>query len=130
VRSWRRRTDEGSATAETVIVVPLAFVVLMIVVQFGVWAHATHIAHATATTGLAVARADGETAETAHEEAAGLLANLGGNSLLQDPVIVASRDAAQASVRVEGTAAAVVPGLQLPVRVEVSGPVDRFVEGG
>jgi hypothetical protein len=122
----RARPDRGSVTAETVIVVPLAFVVLMMVVQFGVWAHATHVAHAAATTGLATARADGQSAQAAHQDAAGLLNSLGGSGLLQQTTIVATRDAEHATVRVDGTAATVVPGLKLPVRVEVSGPVDRF----
>ena len=129
-RGSDRRSDRGSATAETVIVVPLAFLVLMTVVQFGVWAHATHIAHAAATTGLAAARADGRTAAAGQREATGLLATLGGGGLLDDPVIVTTREPDRATVRVEGTAASVVPGLRLPVRVEVSGPVDRFVPGG
>ena len=126
----QRRADRGSATAETVIVVPLAFVMLLGAVQFGVWAHASHTAHAAATAGLQVARADTGTAESAHQEAAGLLDDLGGNSLLQDPAITVARDGTQATVRVEGTAATVVPGLRLPVRAQVTGPVDRFTTGG
>lgn len=125
-RAWR---DRGSSTTEVVIILPVGFLLILLAVQFGVWAHASHVAHAAAHAGIQTARAQDGTTQLAHQETAGMLHNLGGGGLLVAPTVTVDRDATTATVRVEGTAAAVVPGLHLPVRVELSGPVDQWTPG-
>ena len=62
---WRlvaARPDAGAATAELVIAMPLLLLIVMFVIQAGVWFHATHIAQAAATRAASTAAAYQSTA--------------------------------------------------------------------
>ncbi|MGH3679774.1 MAG: hypothetical protein ACRDT2_05885, partial [Natronosporangium sp.] len=75
-------------------------------------------------------RADGATEQQAEDAAVGLLDQLTDGGVLTGTTVQVDRDDLQATVRVEGAAVQVVPGLALPVSVELSGPTDRFIPGG
>jgi cbb3-type cytochrome oxidase subunit 3 len=109
-----------------VIATPLLLLILLAIVQFALWSHATHIAQAAASQGLAVARAQNGTAAAGTASAQQLL-----DQLAQGPLtgtsVASERSAESASVRVSGTATSVVPFLSLPVHAEAAGPVERFV---
>src|SRR5829696_7992721 len=49
-------SDRGSVSAELVIAMPLLMLLILLIAQFALWAHATHIAQASAAQGLAAAR--------------------------------------------------------------------------
>ncbi|PZG45030.1 pilus assembly protein TadE, partial [Spongiactinospora gelatinilytica] len=51
--------DRGSATAELVVVFPFVMLLILLVVQFGMWQHAVHVTEVAAAEALAVARAHG-----------------------------------------------------------------------
>lgn len=126
---WLRRVlcgDRGAVSAELVIATPLLLLILLAIVQFALWSHATHIAQAAASQGLAVARAQNGTAAAGTASAQQLL-----DQLAQGPLtgtsVASERSAESASVRVSGTATSVVPFLSLPVHAEAAGPVERFV---
>lgn len=128
---WRRvrralRGDRGSVSAELVIATPLLLLMLLAIVQFALWSHATHIAQAAASQGLAVARSQNGTAAAGTSSAQQLLDQLASGPLTGSTV-ASDRNAASASVRVSGTATSVVPFLSLPVHAEAAGPVERFV---
>lgn len=128
---WRRvrralRGDRGSVSAELVIATPLLLMMLLAIVQFALWSHATHIAQAAASQGLAVARSQNGTAAAGTSSAQQLLDQLAGGPLTGSAV-TSDRGAASASVNVSGTATSVVPFLTLPVHAEAVGPVERFV---
>ncbi|WP_407936580.1 TadE/TadG family type IV pilus assembly protein [Lentzea tibetensis] len=120
------RGDLGAVSAELVIATPLLLLILLAIVQFALWSHATHIAQAAAAQGLAAARAQNGTAAAGTASAQQLL-----DQLAQGPLtgtnIAAERGAVSASVRISGIATSVVPFLSLPVRAEAVGPVERFV---
>ncbi|SER77447.1 hypothetical protein SAMN05216188_115120 [Lentzea xinjiangensis] len=99
---------------------------LLAIVQFALWSHATHIAQAAASQGLAVARSQNGTAAAGTSSAQQLLDQLASGPLT-GPAVTSDRTAASASVRVSGTATSVVPFLSLPVHAEAVGPVERFV---
>ncbi|MBG0814874.1 pilus assembly protein TadE [Planomonospora sp. ID82291] len=103
---------------------PAALVLVLLVVQFGVWRHAVHVAEATAAEALASARVHGAGAEAGRVKAALLLSQLG-RPALRDARASVSRTADDARAEVTGVAQAVVPFLELPVRVVVHGPVER-----
>jgi hypothetical protein len=111
---------------ELVIATPLLLLILLAIVQFALWSHATHIAQAAAAQGLAAARAQYGTAAAGTASAQQVL-----DQLAQGPLtgtsVAAERGAESASVRVSGTATSVVPFLSLPVHAEAAGPVERFV---
>ena len=126
---WLRRflrDDRGAAGAELVLFTPLLLLALLTFVQFVLWSHATHIAQAAASQGLAAARTQNGTTAAGMASARQLL-----DQLAQGPLtgasVSAERTTESASVRITGTARAVVPYLRLAVHAEAAGPVERFV---
>jgi len=121
--------DTGAATTEFTIAVPGLLLMLLLVVQFAVFAHATHLAQAVAARGLAAARAEGATDAVGTTVGNSLLAQLNGGAL-GEPVVQVQRSGGQVQVSVTGVAESVVPGLHLSVSATARGPVERFVPGG
>jgi Flp pilus assembly protein TadG len=111
----------GATTVELVIATPLMLLLLMLVVQFAVWAHAEHVAQAAANTGVQTARAYRATPDQGRADAVTVLANSAG-TVLTGVQVTAGRDATTATVTVIGQAMTVVPGLHLPVRASVTAP--------
>jgi len=107
-----------------IFVLPLLFTVVLLLAQVTVWAHARHIAQATASRALAAARADGGSAAAGQTEANATLDQLGRNSLT-GPQVTVTRDAQTASVHIHGTAASVIPGLRLGINADAAGPVEQ-----
>jgi Flp pilus assembly protein TadG len=124
----RRRADRdaGSASVELVIATPLLGLLLLSIVQFGVWAHATHIAQAAANSALQSARAYRGSAADGDGAAHQILDQSAG-SILSNRSVTVTRTATTVTVTITGTATTVVPGLRLPVTVTVTGPVERVV---
>ncbi|GAA1291666.1 TadE/TadG family type IV pilus assembly protein [Saccharothrix xinjiangensis] len=120
------RGERGAVSAELVIATPLLLLMLLSIVQFALWSHATHIAQAAASQGLAAAGSQNGTSAAGIAGARQLLDQLA-TGPLRGAVVSADRGAASASVRISGTATSVVPLLSLPVHAEAVGPVERFV---
>lgn len=126
---WLRRAlrgDRGAVSAELVIATPLLLFMLLAIVQFALWSHATHIAQAAASQGLAAVRAQHGTVAAGTGSARQILDQLA-RGPLTGTTVHTDRDADSASVRISGTATSVVPFLHLPVHAEAVGPVERFV---
>ena len=119
------REEHGAATAEVVLITPVLLLLIMLVVQFGLWYHGSHVATAAAQEGARAARVDGGSNEEGAARARSFVARLG-RDVVGQPQVNAERDAARARVEVRGTAVAVVPGLRLPIRAVSEGPVERF----
>jgi Flp pilus assembly protein TadG len=124
-RHQRPSRDSGSATVEVVIATPLLTLLLLLVVQFGVWAHATHIAQAAANQGLQTARAYRGSEAAGEVDARAFLDQAAGTLLINRGVTV-TRSATTVTVSITGTAATVMPGFRLPVRTTATGPVERL----
>jgi Flp pilus assembly protein TadG len=120
------RDDRGSA--ELVVATPLLLLLILAVVQFAVYEHASEVAQAAASQALASTRVVGGTTTSGQSEARALLASIG-RSVLIDPEISVTRDATSARVTVTGTAEEVVPLIHLSVTATSSGPIERFVSG-
>ena len=124
--SGRLRVDErGSASAELVVAMPLLLLMLLGIVQFAVWSHATHIAQAAASQGLAATRAHNGTAGAGQIAAQQVLDQLADGPLTH-PHIQVHRGIETASVRISGRAAQVIPLIRLPVRAEAAGPLENW----
>jgi Flp pilus assembly protein TadG len=121
------RTERGSAATEVVLLTPVLLSLVMLVVQFGLWYHAEHVAQAAAQEGVRSARLEGSTAEAGRTRAFDFLA-VSGPTIVQDATVIASRDAETATVEVRGRAVTVVPGFSLPVNSKATSPVERFRE--
>ena len=112
-------------TTELVVAMPLLMLLILMIAQFAVWAHATHIAQAAAAQGLAAARVDGGTAGAGARETRLVLGQLG-RGPLEDARVEVTRNEQEATVSVTGTASSVVPFLRLRVHAEAAGPAEVF----
>ena len=113
-------------SAELAIAAPLLLLMLLLIVQAAIWTHATNVAKTAATQGLAATRVHTGTAAEGATRTRDVLANLG-NGPLDNPRVNVVRTTERATVEVNGTAAAVIPFLRLPVHATAVGPVERFV---
>ena len=123
------RDERGSVAAELVVATPLLLLLILSVVQFAIWEHATHVAEAVAQEGLATARLQGETASAGEAEARAVLVQLG-SAVLSSPDVKATRTAAATTVVVTGRAESVVGLFSLPVRATASGPTESYTTPG
>jgi Flp pilus assembly protein TadG len=120
-----RQDERGVATTEAVLVVPVLLFLVMLIIQFGLWFHASHVARAAAQEGVRAARLEGATAAVGQDRAEAFLER-NGPTLVSDPVVVATRDGEQAVVEVRGRSVAVVPSLHWAVQARAESPVERF----
>ncbi|MCP3017197.1 pilus assembly protein [Nocardiopsis dassonvillei] len=116
------RDDRGGA--DTLFVIPLMFLMLLGILQHGLWAHAHHRAQAVATEALAAARAFGSSAEEGRARGHALAEDLGG-TILRDVQVRVERGDATTSASVGGTAISLVPGWNPSVSTTLSGPTER-----
>jgi Flp pilus assembly protein TadG len=119
-----RRGDRGAATVEVTLAMPLLGLLLLLIVQFAFWAHATHVAQAAANQGVQTARAYGSTAGAGIADTNAILDQMAG-SVLVNGSVTANNTATTSTVTVTGKAAAVVPGLSLPITVSVTAPREK-----
>ena len=125
---WRaiRRDERGAATAELVLVMPLLFLLILLIAQFTLYLHASHIAQAAASEALSVTRVEGGTVDAGQTDAQRILSQLASGPL-QDPHVTVTRNAINVTVQIDGAVTAVVPFLHLTVSGEADGAVERFV---
>lgn len=118
--------DERGSVIETVLIAPVLMFVLMLIVQFALFAHARNVAEQAAQEGAAAARAFDGSADAGQAKAENFLAQIASESIKGQSVSV-TRNAEEASVTVTGTVISLVPGMHLPVRETATGPVERYV---
>ena len=116
------RDDRGGA--DTLFVIPLMFLMLLGILQYGLWAHAHHRAQAVATEALAAARAFGSSAGEGRARGHALAEGLGG-TILRDVRVRVERGDATTRTRVDGTAITLVPGWNPTVSTTLSGPTEH-----
>lgn len=116
--------QDGSSTTELVLLMPVVLLLVMLVVQFGLWMHARQVVLSAAQEALSVAQQLDATSDAGHSRAEEFLAQAGG---VRDAAVVVDRELTTATASVTGTTPAVVPGLSLGVSAVVEGPVERFV---
>lgn len=122
-RKERRSDDRGSSTVEFVICAALMVMLLIVIVQVGVYFHTRAVAQTAARQGLDQVRVvDGSTdsgVATANE----FLDQAGAS--LDDRNVTATRTAVHATVTVSGSVVSIIPGLDLHVDVTVDAPLER-----
>jgi Flp pilus assembly protein TadG len=121
----RLREERGDATVEAVLAVPVLLLLIMLVIQFGLYYHAAHTAEAAAQEGVRVARTEGASATDGQRRAEDFMADAA-PTLVDDVTVIATRDADVAHVDVRGTVHSIVPGLNLTIHAEAQSPVERF----
>lgn len=124
-RRPRPRGEQGAASAELVLATPALLFLVMLVVQFGLWYHASHVASAAAQEAAAAARVEGGT-EAAGEERGQLFVRQVAGRLVPDATTRVERRGDRATATVTGHVVSVVPFMRLPVRGVSEGPVEQF----
>lgn len=104
---------------------PVLLFLVMLLVQAGLWFHAQHVAQAAAQEGLRAARVQGGTVVAGDARAHEFLDSLG-REIIQGRRVEVDRDGDVATVRVEGWAVNVVPGLRFSISEVAEGPVEVF----
>lgn len=117
--------ERGSSAVELVIIFPVTLLIVLLIVQFGVWYHASDVARAAAQQGVKAASAYGATAGAGQHTAAVVLRE-NGNSLIRAPSVKPYRDAAVARVTIDGIALSVVPVIHLAIHASATAPVEAF----
>ena len=104
---------------------PVLILMVTLIIQFALWFHASHIAQAAASDGLASARVERGTAADGEARANAILDSLA-STLITGRNVVASRGAETARVEVTGNSVTIVPGFTLRVHAIAEGPTERF----
>jgi TadE-like protein len=117
--------ESGFSTLEAVLVFPVLLLLVMLIIQFALWYHASDLATAAAQDGVRAARLNGATAADGTARANELLDQTG-RSILQGRDIRVDRglDATRAEVR--GSCIALIPFLHLPVHAVAESSTERF----
>lgn len=105
--------------------VPVVMVIVVVLIQFALWAHAAQIAQLAASEGDRAARGLGGGAVVGQARADAILRDKG-SDLVSSAATVAIMPGGMSKMTVTGTAISIVPGLALPVSAVVIGPVQEF----
>jgi hypothetical protein len=102
------RREEGSVALETAMVAPVLMLVVLGLLQFGLWYHARQVALGAAQEGARVLAAEGGSSEAAEERALSVLrSGIGG--LAEGASADSTRGPEVVSVSVEGTLRGLLP---------------------
>jgi Flp pilus assembly protein TadG len=121
------RDEDGVIASQLAILMPALLLLLMLAVQFGLWAHATQLARAAADEAAYIAALP-DSSDTAGQLAAtGLLAQAGH---LADVRIDIERTPELVVATVTGLAPQVVPGFRWSVAASAAAAPERFIPQG
>ena len=116
--------EDGTATTEWAVLLPVLLLLVMLTVQHGLLFHAGQVADAAADEGLETAQAERGSA-AAGRGAAQRFAD--GDQVLERPQVTADRGAAAVTVTVTGQVPSLIPGMdQMAVSRTASGPTEQF----
>ncbi|MGH9187784.1 MAG: TadE/TadG family type IV pilus assembly protein [Acidimicrobiales bacterium] len=118
--------DRGATAIEFVILVPVMVLLLMVVVQFGVYFHTRAVVTTAARHGVDDVRVLNGTADAATATTNQFLDQTAG--ALRNRSVTVDRNAAEATVTVTGDVLSLIPFVSFPVEVSVDAPVERIVE--
>jgi Flp pilus assembly protein TadG len=110
---------------EAVIVVPILMFVLLVIVQFCLWMHATQVAQLAASEGDRVARSYGGGPAAGAASAQAVLHGPG-SDVTGSSVTAAVLSGDSEVLMVTGRATSVVPGLSFTVSASAIGPIQQF----
>jgi Flp pilus assembly protein TadG len=114
---------------EAVLVIPVIMVILLAVVQFALWSHASQVAQLAASEGDRAARSSGGGTATGISRAQSVLQGAG-SDLESSSATAAMLPGEEVRLTVVGRALSILPGLSLPVSATVIGPVQEFRTSG
>jgi Flp pilus assembly protein TadG len=117
--------EHGIATTEAVLITPVLLLLIMTVMQFGLWFHAQHVAAAAAEEGARAARAEHGSAAAGRTTADTFL-DQAAPRLVLDRNVTSTRTIDAVTVEIHGVTASLIPGVSLPIKAIATSPVERF----
>ena len=123
--SARLRDDQGAATVQIVVLMPALFLLMFTGMQAALIYHGRTVALAAAQEGARVAAVVSSSAEAGDATAEQFLAAAGGQDVLREVTVTATRDAASAQVTVTGTTLSVVPGWTPTITQSAVAPLEQ-----
>lgn len=118
-------SERGSASAQVVLVTPVLMLAVLLVLQFALYEHASHVVTAAAQHGATSAQLEGGSVATGRDEALRFLGRTD-RGLLRDPRVEVSRDGYTARVVVRAGVVSLLPGFSFAVHGAADGPSERF----
>lgn len=110
---------------EAVLVVPVLMLVLLVIMQFCLWMHATQVAQLAASEGDQVARSVGGGPAAGVASARAVLDGPG-SDVTGSSVVVSVLPGESEWLQVTGRAISIVPGLSFSVSASAIGPIQQF----
>ena len=123
----QRPNEDGVIASQLAVIMPALLLLIMLGVQFGLWAHASQLARAAADEAAYIAALPDSTDTAGQAAAEGLLAQAGN---LTDIRITLDRQPDLIVATVAGTAPQVVPGFSWQVQASSAASPERFVPQG
>lgn len=117
--------DRGSSSVEVVVLMPLVFLLLLAMVQGGLWFHARAVALGAAQEGARVAAAEHSSASAGISAASTFITDAG-TGVVRNPAVTGSRSATTATVTVTGQAQSLIPLFKPSVAQSASFPTERI----
>jgi hypothetical protein len=114
---------------EAIVVIPALMLVLLVVIQFALWAHAAQVVQLAASDGDRAARMMGGGPTAGRAQAESLL-SASAATVTSASVSVSILPTDQARVTVTGRAVAILPWMVLSVSATQTGPVQEFRPSG
>jgi Flp pilus assembly protein TadG len=112
-----------------VVIFPVFITLLLMIVQYALWLHASHVAMAAAQEGARVARMATMNAPSqelqGEAKARSFLSALGPN-IIGSPQVSGSRTNDMARIQVTGSGTSIIPGFTFTITKSSEGPVERF----
>lgn len=105
-------------------VMPMALLMLLTLVQAGIWFHARSAAQHAAQSGVDAERVHNAPPGAGSSAAHDVLRRMGGS--VTSPSVTVERAGEQVSVRVDGEAILLLPGMNVRVSQRVQAPVEEF----
>lgn len=121
------RTDDGSSSIQAAVLYPVVMLLLLAVIQGGVYFHAQNVARTAASSAVQAARTATGTPADGHEAAARVLHQ--GGSSLRDVAVAVDRGPTDVTATITGTSMTLIPGWHPGIRQTASGTVERFTTG-
>jgi len=119
------RDERGFETAETAIVLPVLLLLILGLVQGGLWYHGTNLVQASAVNAYESARLYG--ASTAAGVNAGTATAEQTGGMLTNISVTVTRNGNEVTAAVTATTPGLLPGVNTTVTKTVTGPVERWV---
>lgn len=125
------RRDDGSTSLELAILFPALLLVVVALLQYGLWFHARSLAQAAAAEGVAAARTYGATLDAGRARAESFLVDHADDLLLDSAVTASTPSPGHVAVEVRGRSLSLLPLVPGPAIIQsAQGPVEQFTTQG